>query len=525
METTVHGTVVENPAEKEKAPRKKVLLSFVGMRDPYNDNVKTKPCTTKTPPQPKPMGFFSRIGQYLHGNPSTPVASAPVSVAPSDAPRPREDWGSILTICEHIQPDIVYLFPSSKGKNPRNNTEGKAEKVKAILMEKRGGRSSFLCNILPLDIQDATDFEEISVEVEKNIDAVLHELGELAGYEFHWNCSSGTQQMAAVGYVFANSGKIPEIKRWQCKDPERLRPGEERLREINTAFLDENVYRKRIEASMEHLAFLSVKENSEALFKIAGSEKQRQIGTLLSQVFDAYLFMDVLRYQDAYVKLRDVEQNPDFGGLMNAELKDILKEQVETLKILQGGSIKETSQNLVDLYFNMQRCFERGNYADVLARFWRMGEGSLYYRLESEWGINARDLDASPDRRNLTELRKFPRYQPTGHWKEFIGFEGGRKALLDVFKDKAYVGMWDAYSKKCCFPNGKVKSENTIINLIGKRNESIVAHGMRPVSKENADDCLPIAEAMLLALVPDAEQRIREYPFKKELIERWMTLF
>ena len=71
----------------------------------------------------------------------------------------------------------------------------------------------------------------------------------------------------------------------------------------------------------------------------------------------------------------------------------------------------------------------------------------------------------------------------------------------------------------------KVKSENTIINLIGKRNESIVAHGMRPVSKENADDCLPIAEAMLLALVPDAEQRIREYPFKKELIERWMTLF
>ena len=43
--------------------------------------------------------------------------------------------------------------------------------------------------------------------------------------------------------------------------------------------------------------------------------------------------------------------------------------------------------------------------------------------------------------------------------------------------------------------------------------------------KENADDCLPIAEAMLLALVPDAEQRIKEYPFKMELIARWMTLF
>ena len=83
----------------------------------------------------------------------------------------------------------------------------------------------------------------------------------------------------------------------------------------------------------------------------------------------AYLFMDVLRYQDAYVTLRDVERNPVFGDLMNLELKGLLKRQVETLKILQEGSIKETPQNLVDLYFNMQRCFERGNYADVLARF------------------------------------------------------------------------------------------------------------------------------------------------------------
>lgn len=269
METTVHGTIVENPAEKEKAPRRKVLLSFVGSRDPYNDKKKAKPSSSLTLQQLQSMGFFSRL-KYLFGNP--PVASAPVIPAPLNAPRARDEWGSILTICDELQPDIVYLFPSCKGKNPGNNTEENAEKVKAILMKNRGEGSSFLCKILPLDIQDATDFEEISVEMEKKIDAVLQELGELAGYEFHWNCSSGTQQMAALGYVFANSGKIPEIKRWQCKDPERLRPGEERLREINTAFLDENVYRKRIEAGVERLAFLSVKENSEALFKIAGSE-------------------------------------------------------------------------------------------------------------------------------------------------------------------------------------------------------------------------------------------------------------
>ena len=492
----MQGTIVENSvgAGKGDTPRKKVLLSFVGGRDPYND---------KNNKEEHSLDIVPENGE----------------------PRPKNEWGSILTICNELQPDIVYLFPSCKEKNPENNTEGNAEKVKAILMEKRGDQPSLLCNIWPMDIQDATDFEEISVEMEKKIDAVLQELGELAGYEFHWNCSSGTQQMTAVGYVFANSGKIPEITRWQCKDPERLRPGEERLREINTAFLDESVYRKRIEAGVERLAFLSVKENSDGLSEKAGSEKLRRIGTFLKHVFDAYTYMDVLRYQDAYVKLRDVERNSVFGDLMDIELKGLLKRQVETLKILQGGSIKETPQNLVDLYFNMHRCFERGNYADVLARFWRMGEGSLYYRLESEWGINPRDLNNSSNKNSLAILRQESRYQPTRHRKEFIGFEGGRKALLEVFKDKAYIEMWKSYTKEQYYPSKKVWDENRIISLINKRNDSIVAHGMRPVLKENAEDCLPIAEAMLLALVPDAEQRIREYPFKKELIERWMTLF
>lgn len=491
----MQGIIVENSvgAGKGDTPRKKVLLSFVGGRDPYND---------KNNKEEHSLDIVPENGE----------------------PRPKNEWGSILTICEHIQPDIVYLFPSCKEKNPGNNTntEENAEKVKAILMKNRGERSSFLCKILPLDIQDATDFEEISVEMEKKIDAVLQELGDIARYEFHLNCSSGTQQMAAVGYVFANSGKIPGIKRWQCKDPERLRPREERLREIDTAFLDEDVYKKRIEAGIERLAFLSVKENSDGLSKKAGSEKQRRIGTFLNQVFDAYTYMDVLRYQDAYVTLRDVERNPVFGDLMNLELKGLLKRQVETLKILQEGSIKETPQNLVDLYFNMQRCFERGNYADVLARFWRMGEGSLYYRLESEWGINARDLDASSNQGNLEELRKYCD-QTAGYLKDFIGFKGGREVLLEAFKDKAYIGMWDAYSKKHL--ERRDLDENRIKKLIEKRNHSIVAHGMKPVSEDNARECLPIAEAMLLALVPDAEQRIKKYPFKKELIERWMTLF
>ena len=83
MEDKVRGTSVEKPTGvgrgETQRKRKKVLLSFVGMRDPYNDNNKSKPCTAPT------------------------------------SPRAREDWGSILTICEHIQRTSSICFPPARG--------------------------------------------------------------------------------------------------------------------------------------------------------------------------------------------------------------------------------------------------------------------------------------------------------------------------------------------------------------------------------------------------------------------------
>ena len=124
MEDKVQETVVENPVREWTAPRKKVLLSFVGMRDPYNDNDKSKPCSAPIPPQSKPMSFSSRFIQdlqylFLLRDSSQPGVADPVIAAPSDAPRAREDWGSILTICEELRPDIVYLFPEEKGQGTR----------------------------------------------------------------------------------------------------------------------------------------------------------------------------------------------------------------------------------------------------------------------------------------------------------------------------------------------------------------------------------------------------------------------
>ena len=44
------------------------------------------------------------------------------------------------------------------------------------------------------------------------------------------------------------------------------------------------------------------------------------------------------------------------------------------------------------------------------------------------------------------------------------------------------------YTKEQYYPSKKVWDENRIISLINKRNDSIVAHGMRPVLKENTEN-------------------------------------
>lgn len=106
-------------AETENVSKKKVLLSFVGNNDPFGKD---------------------------------------------DQP------GSVLTLCEKLRPDILCLFPSCRKKNPDNNTEENAEWVQGILKK---DHKNLDCRIYPMDVKDATDFEEIITGLKNNIDARL----------------------------------------------------------------------------------------------------------------------------------------------------------------------------------------------------------------------------------------------------------------------------------------------------------------------------------------------------------------
>jgi hypothetical protein len=447
-------------------PRKKVLLSFVGNRDPHN----------------------------IQGE--------------------RRTEGGILSICAEIIPDIVYLFPSpnilSGGYEAQSATEGNADLVKRIYNQVD---PECVFNIRPLCINDVTDFMELSVDFEKKIKDVIDELGgegKLGEYDFHLNCSSGTQQMTAVGYVFANTGRIPQVRRWQVKDPD-FATGKTRIKKIEVDIIEENNCIKKIKGNLEKLNYYSIRDDCARLFNAACSKERRRNALLLANLFDAYIELDMLNYSSANAALNRivVRTLPDCTVAVIDQQKCFLK------KMAAGGGkslVDETLWNLTDLLFNMERSFIRGAYSDVLARFRRVVEGAAYFTLRTKFGINPRDVDRSPNCENKRVLSDTPGFHDVHGFIECKkACEAVRRLSNDSRRDVDYVKIIN-------------KNEKQRNCLMDKRNNSIIAHGMKPVSRTDVEVCFNLAKQFLTGLVPNSIETIRNYPFTKEKIQELVEI-
>jgi len=468
MEDRVQGTVVENPVREGMEPRKKVLLSFVGMRDPYSDNNQSSPCTAPIPPQA------------------------------------RKDWGSILTICDELQPDIVYLFPSCKvkAKDPKNQTEDKAHRVRAIL-QKQGDNPE--CHILPLDVEDVTDLQELYKCFKNNLLKVLNGLSSkhpqgISGYDFCFNTSSGTQQMSQIAQLYLSVSQIrPEF--YSCVAPQFADAEGRRVRLIKAPLVTETSILARLEENAKHGYFHAAISDCASLAESTLLPERDTIAKLLGKAFAAYEAMDFMQYGKAFKGIQELESK--LKPLQLPELGEILAEQRAFLEHVKENTEEESSHNLVDLYFNMTRAFERGNYVDVLARFWRLREGVLYYRL-SKYGINKRRL-AKSSTESLEKLGEKP-WSEMVDWKEMRFF----KEKLSVFSNILSNAFNDAEIRKFEETFG-----DDLKSLRLTRNRTIGAHGMLPVDKKDAKMCLRIGKR-LIDLIPEGRPVYERYPFTRE---------
>jgi len=422
---------------------------------------------------------------------------------------------SVITLSQKLQPEIIYLFPSAEGPEIQSSTEENASMTKDLL--ENDVLPGCKCYIRPLPLRDPTDYQELLPCVKDALSKVLNEiLGSEEEPDIHANCSSGTPQMKACWLILANSGYLPATRLWQVHDPKFVKE-EERVCEVRLNFLEEENIISRIHQYLPEYLFEVISAECHRLQEMSVYSNRRILAGMISKVFQAYSLWDLLQYREAYQKLSAVEYR--WSDTVDAgEAAVILKQQVEYLKLLEAEREKETPENLVDIYYNAERCLARKNYTDTLARFWRIYEGTVYYWYRTEWGIEPLKLDDSENEQNKQKIKLI--LSAKNGRKNHLELSLATDLLLNDLQDNNFKGIVEIeINAKRSGSCQKMSLIKLLEELREKRNKSVAAHGMRPVTEEDAVNSLTAAKLLLSQILPSGQELLDNYPLQKDGIE------
>jgi hypothetical protein len=406
-------------------------------------------------------------------------------------------------------PDKAYLFPSKEKPGVKSSTEGNAKQVKRILTKKY---PSLECEILPLNIDRANDIQEIYENFKENVSKALRDLKRLNGYNFCLNVSSGTQQMTQAAQLYLFSSQInTQIRYYQCSAPGFVTKLEDRVREVSAAPLEETALLEQIKDNGKKFQFHSLVKDCRRLSEVSRLKGRQNMAKILSATFSAYENMEQMNYRAAYAVMQEV------SGFGIPHLTEIVDAQKAFLEHVKEEKEEENTHNLTDLYHNMCRAFNRGNYADVLARFWRLKEGMLYYRLETLYGVNVRHVEKSKNKDNVQKLKN------NGGFCNHIPTKGSfKKTNLELFADiLVFLGdkTLEESEKRYKWRN----IDGAMEQVREARNHTYIAHGMKPARKEDAQTCLDLAKE-ILPLISNGAGIQENYPFTEKNMYRLIDL-
>lgn len=186
------------------------------------------------------------------------------------------------------------------------------------------------------------------------------------------------------------------------------------------------------------------------------------------------------------------------------------------LSFLKNNTEKENEYNLIDLFINAKRQLIRSNYTDTLARFWRIYEGVLFYHFRKRYGVEPGDLWGSKNQERVKDILNYL-YPDT----KKLSIANSVKILKEVFKDKTFIKLvGQAILAKRGQSHQKLRTVELLEELRSKRNESIAAHGMKPVMEDDAVNCIRVAEVLIKEFLPDASMMIDNYPLNFEQVQR-----
>lgn len=428
-----------------------------------------------------------------------------------------------MTLCRFLQPDLFYLMPTAEGPAPADSTTKQAQETSDYLVsEQKTGKIQLQMkiHIRPISVTDPTDYLQIMPSIRRLVSEVLNELGTLSeDFTLHANCSSGTPQLKGIWPILANAGLLPRCTLWQVRNP--IHKGD-RVTRLQTTYLEEENILDRIKHNLSDSLFGAIAGEFGHLAKISCDPWRQSSGLFLKQVFSAYHAWDLIQYDQASDLLRhallETEKETSLG-----RIAPLLKKQFSVLEKLKRDGSKETKANLGDIYYNAQRCFQRYNYADTLARFRRCYEGALYWRFREEYKIEPTNLERSRNQGNVRAALAYLQAKGIGVERNDLKMHFAASILEFGFQDPQFLRLLETMVPiNEGAPGRTISARELLRDLINSRNQSIVAHGMMPVNRLDAETALQLMKATLTILVDPAI--LEKPPLSQENLRQVISL-
>lgn len=438
--------------------------------------------------------------------------------------------GPIVTAARYLKPDLVYLLPSLDKPTVDSSTEENARDTEESIEEAEELDPEVFRK--PLDLEDPTDYPRLREEMTD----VLSEIkDELAGKDVSYrvNISSGTPQMEAVWLALADAGLL-QARLLKVANPDKVSEPtvEGRVSRVDIRFLEEGKVLTRTKELVSEYDFRAAAQEVGKLAGITTSVNRKDAAKVLEEIFVAYDHWDMLNIGEVKERLEEVlEENEPIENYLS--LLKLIDEQLTALTDftrtdkVQGYGFTENKTNLLDIYHNLVRRYEQHNYADCLARFWRLYEGTLYYLLRRH-DIFPTDIVHKGSKKNRKKLKKWFR---KNRGVTVGSIRGEKDSLRNVYEEREILlDLFDEEKLKK-FENTKLdyrqdgeekasKFDGVFEDLRGRRNDSITAHGLDPVEEGTAKNARTIGKKLLTVVLGLDQEEIDGYSFAGKRVAR-----
>lgn len=365
----------------------------------------------------------------------------------------------IITAITSKRPNhVVFVATETEGNKP-----GSAGKVPEILTHVQRLQQRHEILIVPAD-----DPEAIFLALRERVARLR---AEHPGAELLFDYTGGTKSMTGALFQAAIATPGAQVQ-FMCGERDTLdqvTDGTERPTRIAIEWLLAERTEARLRAAWQSFDYATAAAGFAKLYEdLGGNEKapegmRRRLSDLaeLSRAFDLW---DRFRHAEAAIPLR--EAAPDCPALKDwAERAQACAESVPA--------------RILDLWRNAERCAARGRYDDAVARLYRLTEWVAQWWLQHTHGIDTGRVDWS-------------RITPQEVTRAGLSEQVGKTTLSGLAQAWKLIAAKEpegpvARFLSAPFPHKDPKKtgESRLRDMLELRNRSILAHGERPLSKED----------------------------------------